>query len=132
VGRSRALPRHDRERVHPVDAAAVGVRAADSKDLRRDRLRRDVGTAVSTRPRDHEAEGVSAAGTGRHFTGWAELDYDERSTAADVLIDMFLLARCDALIMTRTRFTSYALVSTRYFNGNVQKVEDLHRELAAQ
>ena len=48
-----------------------------------------------------------------------------------ILIDMLLLARCDALIMTRTRFTSYALVSTRYFNGNVQKVEDLHRELAA-
>jgi hypothetical protein len=70
-------------------------------------------------------------GAGRHFTGWAELDCDQRRTAADVLIDMLLLARCDALIMTRTRFTSYALVSTRYFNGNVQKVEDLHRELAA-
>jgi Nodulation protein Z (NodZ) len=69
-------------------------------------------------------------GTGHHFTGWAELDYSERRAAADVLIDMLLLARCDALIMTLSRFTSYALVSTRYFNGNVQKLVDLHRELA--
>jgi hypothetical protein len=44
---------------------------------------------------------------------------------------MLLLARCDALIVTRTRFTSYPLVSTRNFNGNVQELEDLHRELAA-
>jgi hypothetical protein len=71
-------------------------------------------------------------GAGHHFKGWAELDYNERRAAADVLIDMLLLARCDALIMTRTsRFTSYALVSTRDFDGNVQTLEDLHRELAA-
>jgi hypothetical protein len=70
-------------------------------------------------------------GAGRHFTGWPELDYSARRAAADVLIDMLLLARCDALIMTRTRFPSYALVSTRHFNGNVLKIEDLHRELAA-
>jgi hypothetical protein len=69
-------------------------------------------------------------GTGHYFKRWADLDYSERRAAADVLIDMLLLARCDALIMTRTRFTSYALVTTGDFKGNIQRLEDLHAELA--
>jgi hypothetical protein len=70
-------------------------------------------------------------GTGHGFSGWSELGYSHERAAADVIVDMLLLAQCDALIKNRTRFSSYALVSARYFSGNVQEIEALNDELAA-
>jgi hypothetical protein len=117
VRSTRLLPASKRE------ASRIFV-ATDSGEM--SELLRRLGGAVTRRTV------FPPPGAGRHFSGWAELDYSEDRAAADVLIDMLLLARCDALIMTRTRFTSYALVSTRHFEGNVQQLEDLHCELAAR
>jgi Nodulation protein Z (NodZ) len=112
---TRQLPASVRE------ASKIFV-ATDSGEM--SELLRQLGRAVTRRTV------FPPPGAGHHFTGWAKLAYSERRATADVLIDMLLLARCDALIMTRTRFTSYALVSTRNFNGNVHRLEDLHREPA--
>jgi len=58
-------------------------------------------------------------GEGRRFAAYRELGYSDRAAAADTAIDMFLLARCQALIRNESKFSSYALVSTDYFGGNV-------------
>jgi hypothetical protein len=65
-------------------------------------------------------------GAGRHFSAYHELGYDEWQAQADILIDMLLLGRCNALVHhRRSKFGIYALVTTRYFNGNVHALEDL-------
>jgi hypothetical protein len=44
---------------------------------------------------------------------------------------MTLLARCDALVCTRSRFSLYARVLTDDFGGNVVRLEHLYRRLVA-
>lgn len=58
-------------------------------------------------------------GAGRRFAAYRKLGYSDRAAAADTAIDMFLLGRCQALIRNESKFSSYALVSTDYFDGNV-------------
>jgi hypothetical protein len=68
------------------------------------------------------------AGAGRYFCDYDALGYSDRAAAADQIIDMWLLARCNALIRNRSRFNLYARVMTRKFNGNVQRFAKLYRK----
>ena len=65
-------------------------------------------------------------GAGRHFSDYESLGYSDSAAAADTVIDMLLLARCNALIRNRSKFSSYARVSTGNFGGNVQELEELY------
>ena len=64
-------------------------------------------------------------GIGRHFADYAALGYSDREAAADVLIDMLLLARCQALIRNKSLFSRYAVTMTDGFGGNVYELESL-------
>ena len=64
-------------------------------------------------------------GVGRHFTDYAALGYSDRKAAADVLTDMLLLARCQALIRNKSMFSRYAVATTGGFGGNVYELESL-------
>jgi Nodulation protein Z (NodZ) len=71
------------------------------------------------------------AGAGRGFSAYADLGHTDREAAAEIVADMTLLARCDALVCTRSRFSLYARVLTDDFGGNVVRLEHLYRRLAA-
>jgi hypothetical protein len=66
-------------------------------------------------------------GVGRRFSDYASIGSSDTDAAADTLIDMLLLARCDALIRNRSLFSNYALVVTGRFGGNVVDLESLFR-----
>jgi hypothetical protein len=51
--------------------------------------------------------------------------YDDRDSIVDTLADMFLLARCDALVWNFSLFNQYARVATGYFGGNHVRFESL-------
>ena len=55
-----------------------------------------------------------------------EADADRRSVT-DTIADMFLLARCDALVFNSSVFNQYARVATGYFAGNLVHIESLFR-----
>ena len=44
--------------------------------------------------------------------------HSDRAAIVDTLADMFLLARCDALVYNNSLFNQYARVSTGNFSGN--------------
>ncbi len=48
-----------------------------------------------------------------------------RASIVDTLVDMFLLARCDALIYNSSLFNQYARVVTENFGGNQVHIETL-------
>lgn len=50
---------------------------------------------------------------------------DDRSAIEDTLADMFLLARCDALVYNTSLFNQYARVVTGQFGGNLVHFESL-------
>ena len=50
---------------------------------------------------------------------------DDRASVVDTLADMFLLARCDALIYNNSLFNQYARVLNAYFGGNMIHVDML-------
>jgi Nodulation protein Z (NodZ) len=54
-----------------------------------------------------------------------DADYSDRDAIVDTLADMFLLARCDALVYNSSMFNQYARVSTGYFSGNHVHFESL-------
>jgi hypothetical protein len=75
---------------------------------------------------------------------FADPDYTDRDAVDDTVADMFLLARCDALVHNTSLFNQYARVVTGYFGGNCIHFESLvpktrirtfeqaaHRRLAA-
>jgi hypothetical protein len=70
-------------------------------------------------------------GVGRRFSAYGQLGYSDRAAAADTVIDMFLLARCQALIRNESKFSTFALVSTDYFDGNVYDFEGNRQEFDA-
>jgi hypothetical protein len=49
----------------------------------------------------------------------------DRASVVDTLADMFLLARCDALIYNGSLFNQYARVLNGYFGGNLVHVDTL-------
>ena len=71
-------------------------------------------------------------GIGHHFRDYDRLGYSDHDAAADMIIDMLLLGRCDALVKNQTNFSSYALVSTHHFSGNVQDLEALYPTIRMQ
>jgi hypothetical protein len=70
-------------------------------------------------------------GAGRRFAAYERLGYSDRASAADVVIDMLLLARCHALVRNESKFSNYALVVTDYFGGNVRDLEGRLYDLEA-
>jgi hypothetical protein len=52
-------------------------------------------------------------------------DYTDRDSIVDTLADMFLLARCDALVFNTSMFNQYARVLNGEFGGNEVHIEGL-------
>lgn len=71
-------------------------------------------------------------GIGRRFSDYASLGYSDTLAAADTVIDMLLLARCNALIRNASLFSNYALVVTDRFGGNVYDLESLFGEVGVR
>ncbi len=63
-------------------------------------------------------------GVGDLFAFEAQESADRRSVV-DTLADMFLLARCDALVYNNSLFNQYARVLSGYFGGNLVHIESL-------
>jgi Nodulation protein Z (NodZ) len=51
--------------------------------------------------------------------------YDDHAAIEDTLVDMFLLARCDALVYNTSLFNQYARLVTGQFGGNLVHFESL-------
>lgn len=49
----------------------------------------------------------------------------DRQSVSETVVDMFLLARCDALIYNSSVFNQYARVVSGYFSGNLVHIESL-------
>jgi hypothetical protein len=90
--------------------------ATDSVDMSRllGRLPRAI-TRRSTYP-------PAGAGDLYAFDGAADAD---RRSVAETIVDMFLLARCDALVYNSSVFNQYARVVSGYFSGNLVHIESL-------
>ena len=65
-------------------------------------------------------------GVGRYYSDYTDPAYTDRDSITDSLTDMFLLARCQALIRNATAFNLYAQTVTNYFNGNCRNIETLY------
>ena len=65
-------------------------------------------------------------GVGRVFCDYSDPDYTDRDAVVDAIADMFLLARCHALIRNGSAFNAYATTVTAHFCGNVQHIEKLY------
>ena len=63
-------------------------------------------------------------GTAHTFSDFDDPGYTDRDAVEDTLVDMFLLARCDALVYNTTNFHLYARVVTNYFSGNLEHIEE--------
>jgi hypothetical protein len=66
------------------------------------------------------------ADTGRFFVDYDTLGYSDYDASADMVIDHYLLSRCDALIYNGSMFSNYARVLTNYFSGNCRNIESLY------
>lgn len=53
-------------------------------------------------------------------------NYSDRDGIVDTLADMFLLARCNALVYNSSMFNQYARVLTGHFGGNETHIETLY------
>jgi len=107
--RLRGLPR-------PLRRAAVVFYATDSAEM--SRLLARLPGAV-TRRRTFPPPGT---GDMYLFEGGA---YTDRDSIGDTLVDMFLLARCDALVYNTSLFNQYARVVTGHFGGNEVHLETI-------
>lgn len=65
-------------------------------------------------------------GVGRVFCDYNDPGYTDRDAIVDAIVDMFLLARCQALIRNGSVFNEYAYTITNCFNGNVRHIEKLY------
>lgn len=116
----RLLERACRERVRglpkPLRSEYVVFCATDSAPM--SELLAELPNAV-TRRRMFPPPGAG------DLYAFGETDYSDRDSIADTLADMFLLARCDALVYNSSLFNQYARVSTGYFSGNHVHFESL-------
>ena len=71
-------------------------------------------------------------GVGRVFCDYNEPGYTDRDAIVDAIVDMFLLARCQALIRNGSVFNAYAVTVTNHFNGNVRHIETLYARYYAR
>ena len=65
-------------------------------------------------------------GVGRVYCDYNDPGYTDRDAVVDAITDMFLLARCQALIGNFSVFNQYAVTVTNRFNGNVRQIETLY------
>lgn len=65
-------------------------------------------------------------GVGRVFCDYNDPGYTDRDAIVDAITDMFLLARCQALIGNFSVFNQYAVTVTNHFSGNVRQIETLY------
>jgi hypothetical protein len=62
-------------------------------------------------------------GSGRYFNDFESLGTTDRANAADIVADMFLLARCNALVRNFSMFNYYGTVMTDHYGGNLYELE---------
>jgi hypothetical protein len=65
-------------------------------------------------------------GVGRVYCDYTDPGYTDRDAVVDAIVDMFLLARCQALIRNGSVFNEYAVTVTNHFSGNVRHIETLY------
>lgn len=65
-------------------------------------------------------------GVGRVYCDYNDPGYTDRDAVVDAITDMFLLARCQALIGNFSVFNQYAVTVTNHFSGNVRQIETLY------
>jgi hypothetical protein len=65
-------------------------------------------------------------GVGRVYCDYNDPGYTDRDAIVDAIVDMFLLARCQALIRNGSVFNAYAVTVTNHFSGNVRHIETLY------
>jgi hypothetical protein len=123
----RAVGRRTADLPKPLRSSAVTFHATDSEPMSRllSRLPNSA-TRRQTFPPPNTGDLYSFDGS-RH---------DDRASVVDTLADMFLLARCDALVYNNSMFNQYARVLTGYYGGNLVHLETLFlkprlRQLAA-
>jgi hypothetical protein len=111
AARARLLPR-------PLRPAAGIFFATDSGEM--SRLLSGLPNAVTRR------QVFPPPDTGDTYA-FSENEYSDRAAVVDTLADMFLLARCDALVYNTSVFNQYARVVTGCFGGNMVHFETLLR-----
>jgi hypothetical protein len=62
---------------------------------------------------------------GRLYSDYRALGYSDVEASEDMVIDHFLLGRCDALIYNATMFCNYGRVVTNDYGGNARNIESL-------
>lgn len=65
-------------------------------------------------------------GVGRVYCDYNEPGYTDRDAVVDAIADMFLLARCHALVRNGSVFNAYAATVTAGFSGNMRHIETLY------
>lgn len=65
-------------------------------------------------------------GAGRSFADYDVPGYDDKDAFADIVCDHFLLARCNAIVRNPSMFSTYAVVTTTFYSGNIRNVETLY------
>ena len=60
------------------------------------------------------------------FCDYHDPGYTDRDAIVDAIVDMFLLARCHALVRNGSVFNEYANTVTNCFSGNVRHIESLY------
>jgi hypothetical protein len=65
-------------------------------------------------------------GVGRVFCDYNDPGYTDRDAIVDAIVDMMLLARCQALVRNGSVFNQYAATVTNCFNGNMRHIERLY------
>jgi hypothetical protein len=65
-------------------------------------------------------------GVGRVFCDYNDPGYTDRDAIVDAIVDMMLLARCQALVRNGSVFNQYAATVTNFFNGNIRHIETLY------
>jgi hypothetical protein len=113
---ARAVRRLVRRLPRPVRAASATFYATDSQAM--SELLSPLPAAV-TRRRTYPPPDT---GDLYSFEGSPSRD---RASVVDTLADMFLLARCDALIYNNSMFNQYARVLNGYFGGDLVHVDTL-------
>ena len=113
---ARAVRRLVRHLPRSVRAATTTFYATDSQPM--SRVLSTVPNAISRR----QTYPPPDTGDLYSFDGAPE---EDRASVVDTLADMFLLARCDALIYNNSLFNQYARVLNAYFGGNMIHIDTL-------
>lgn len=112
----RAVQRMVRRLPRPVRAAWVTFYATDSEAM---------SQALSALPGSVTRRRTYPPPETGDLHAFDGLPTQDRASVVDTLADMFLLARCDALIYNNSTFNQYARVLNGNFGGNLVHVDSL-------